>query len=59
MKRICDRCGKQEAIDIFPTGYDGEGNPIDEEALCQDCIYWEEAEKMLEEHLTEECLQQC
>ena len=35
---ICERCGKKEAVDIFPDDYDGEGNPIDEKALCWDCF---------------------
>ena len=34
---ICDRCG-EPAFDIFPSAYDGEGNPIDEEALCWSCF---------------------
>jgi len=34
---MCDRCGKP-AVDIFPSDYDSEGNPIDEEALCWYCF---------------------
>jgi len=36
-KILCDRCDKS-AVDIFPSDYDGEGNPIDEEALCWNCF---------------------
>ena len=34
---ICDRCGNP-AVDIFPSDYDSEGNPIDEESLCWHCF---------------------
>lgn len=43
----CDRC-VNEAIDIFPGGYDDEGNPVDEEALCELCIFDDWEEEMLE-----------
>jgi hypothetical protein len=54
----CDRCGEGEVADIFPTAYDGDGNPLGEEALCEKCIFcdWEEEMLAIFEELDEDDL---
>ena len=44
---ICDRCQQREAVDTFPANYDYEGNPIDEEALCEVCLFEDDARELL------------